>query len=385
MAIIDVNDDRVIEAIKWAKKLGLLIAEPITAPWLNREEWLVKRMDGLGSSEIWALFSDDLDDRRDLYLRKIGAPEPDLAMGPDLERGRVYEDIAAAKYEEKTGRKTIPLPLLLHPSMPWLLTDVDRLILPGTGNGHWYTEEPMILEIKCPRGHVWTRYKRKGLPEKIIWQQTHHAAVTGIKGTAFAAFNAETLEILEWDLDAEPDFIARIENEGEEFWKNNVAVRIEPDVGSVPVNGVAIDTVAGDTVMRDDPEYLKAAATFKDVYPVFKEAETLLKDAKAGLRKLVGKEPGRCEGGGVACNNSLRQGSAKWKDSFEKVADAFPLDSAKLREMLQDGTLRLKNGEVAEIEDRNTIVSSLVLNVDSMKVVGEPTVAFLPRLVREED
>jgi len=391
---VNLEDPRIVEALKWAKKLDLVIVEPITAPWLDRVPWLEARLSGIGSSEIWQLFSDDPDDRLTLYDNKTGNPEPDLVMGPDLERGRVYEDIAAAKYEELTGRKTIPLPLLRHSEFPFLITDVDRLILPGTGTGEWFTAEPMILEIKCPRGHVFTRYKRKGLSDKIIWQQTHHATVTRISGTAFAAFDSETLEILPWDIDAQTDLIARIEIDGEEFWEENVEKRIAPEVGEVPVPGVAIDGIAGDTVTRDDEEYLAAAALFREIHPVFKEAETLMKEAKAAIKKVVGKTPARYEGGGVAVNNYLKEGSVSWKGSFEAVDNAFPLDVKKLRDILRGSGILivLKEGDEpralteGEIEGEiHTITNDCILDLEALTVTGKPSVVCLPRLVREED
>ena len=384
--IAAITEARTKEALVWADRLGLFIPEPITASWIDRAPWLEERLTGIGSSEIFKLFSGDPDLVMGLYLDKTGDPIQDEEDNKDMERGRINEPIAAIKYEELTGRKTIPLPLLRHPRLPWLLTDVDRLILPGSGEGKWLTDVPRVLEIKIPRYHNHSKYKNHGLSDRIIWQQAHHATVTGIMETSFCSFHADSLDIQEWDVDADPSLVKMIEEEGTRFYQEHVEARVPPPLDEVPVNGVVVDTVDGDTTVHTEEEFLEAAFLFREANPIYKESEANRKAAIAKLRSAVGKDNfGRHEGGGVAVTYSLRDGKVNWKDTVDAIADTWPLDSEEFKAAVRDGSIRNEKGEKLSDDEVANFMRTLSLDPYRLKVVGQPSSNFTPRLIREEE
>lgn len=385
-AMTTTEANKIHEAFSVAERFGLYIPEPVTASWLNRPEWLIQRLSGVGSSEVWKLFSEDPDDRTSLYLDKI-AEDPlageDQELSADLERGRLFEPTAAMKYQEKTGRELIELPLLRHPEEPLLLTDVDRLILPGTGLGDYLTDVVAVWEGKVPRWHVMSRYRRHGLPERIIWQGQHHLAVTGFQFCSITIFNADSLSLLEWDIQRDEAMIAAIREEVPKFWAEHIEPHIPPETDEVPVNGVVIPEIEGVVrSMAENEEWLEAAALFREADPLYKEAEGLRKEAVAKLRKIIGKQPGEYEGAGVRGVLSTSAGRLKAGDTLDRIADAWPLDSKEFKKLIRSGELRNDEGRPLTAGDLNELVNRIRLDVYGLKVIGEPSLRFRPSLLR---
>lgn len=375
-------------ALEVAAKFNLYVPEPVTASWLDRKEWLMQRVTGVGSSEVWKLASEDPDDRTSLYLDKI-CEDPlageDVELVADLERGRLFEPTAAMKYMEQTGRELIDLPLLRHPEDFLLLTDVDRLILPGTGQGDYLTPVVGVWEGKVPRWHVMSRYRRHGLPKRIIWQVQHHLAITGFEFCSITVFNADSLSLLEWDIQRDEDMIRFIREEVPRFWAEHVEPRIPPETDEVPVNGVVVPEVEGVVKSLEENEtWLEAAALFREADPLYKEAEGLRKEAVAKLRAIIGSKAGEYEGGGVRGVLSTTPGRVKAGDTLDRIADAWPLDSEQLKKLLKGGELRNDKGKKLSEGDVNELVNRLKLDVYGMKVTGDPGLRFVPRILREE-
>ena len=377
-------------ALKACEEHGLYAPLPATASWHDRKTWLQARQEGIGSSEVWALFSDDPDDRTNLYLSKI-AEDPlanEFTVGtlpPDLERGRLFEPTAAMKYEELTGRELISLPLLRCKEEPLILTDVDRLIVPGTGNEDYKTRVLGMWEGKVPRWHVMSRYRKHGLPDRIIWQTQHHLAVTGAEFCSITIFNADSLSLLEWDLERNADMIAKIREEVPRFWAEHVEPRIPPESDEVPVDGFQVPGMEGAVRVRTDEAWEEASALYREADPLYREAKALREEAVGKLRALVGKEPGEWEGAGVRGILSTSAGRLKAGDTLDRIAEAWPLDSKKFKDMLKDGKLLDVTGEKLGIGDRNALSNELALDVYKLKVMGEPSLRFRPSVLRDED
>lgn len=379
-----------IEALEWADRLGFWLPLPMTAPWIDRDVWLPERMTGIGSSDVALLMSEDPDDRDKLWLQKTGQWEDDLVDSWDLRRGRVLEEIAAAEYERATGRQTIRLPLARHVEAPWLLTDVDRLILPGTGYGAWRTEEARALEIKVVRWHVLKRYRNEGVADRIIWQMAHHSLVTGLPTTGWI-FNADSGVGEPLDFDRRPDLEEAIAEEAARFWHDHVEKRVRPPRDSLPVEGIAVEAEdGGDQILHVEQDWIDAASAYIEAEPLYRAAETAKKEAVDRLRALAGGRIGRHVGAGVSATLSERAGSTKWKETVDAIADAWPIDREKLRARWLSGDVLIRLHRDQEPrppteEEVSNLLNDLNLSVYDFKVVGKGSTAFTPRVLREED
>ena len=375
--------EEVQRSIEVATSFGLYVPEPITASWIDRESWLKAREYGIGSSEVWALFSEDPNDRLALYLRKIGEVDDSPDDNADMERGRLFEPIAAKKYEELTGRKLLELPLIRHPEIEEILTDVDRLILPETGVGSYLTTSVAAWEAKVPRWHVFSKYKRLGLSDRIIWQTQHHLAATGLPFCGFTAFHADSLSLLEWDIERNAGMVDRILEEVPRFWKDHVEARVPPPVDEAPKATVVVPEIGGEATVRTDPEWLEAAAAYREADPLYKEAETLRKEAIARLRKLTSEKPGDYEGGGVAAKLSLSAGRTSWKDTVDRIADAWPLSSQEFKTLVRNGELRNEDGKTLSDGEVSNLMRVLAFDPYALKVEGKASTRFAPRIMKE--
>lgn len=364
------------------------------APYHDREAWLLARQGGIGSSEVWKLFDEEM--RAELYLDKTGDVVDDQEVTADMERGRVYEDIAAERYELLTGRKTRRLPMRVHPDYPWLLTDIDRQILANTGEGQRQDGSPYLvtetgaLEIKCPRWHVISRYKGHGLPDRIIWQVQQHMLVTGYPYCAFAAYDAVGLSILEWDIEADLGMQERILEEAERFWHDHVLERVPPQSDEVPVAGVAIPQIEGEYIIHEDEEWAEAAELFKEVKPMKTETEAAYRAVSARLKKLAAGRYGRHEGAGVSATLTLVDGRVNWKATVDAIDDALPLDKELLKKLLVDEEFihwvveQHSKGMTLSDGTIQNLINSLTLDVRKFTVRSDPSDTFTPRLMRQE-
>ncbi|MFC5431868.1 YqaJ viral recombinase family protein [Paraburkholderia denitrificans] len=144
---------------------------------LSRDDWLTVRKNGIGGSdaaaavglnpymsplELWLIKTE-----RDVNLPR---PDPDDTASPTY-WGTLLEPIVAASYTKQTGNRVRKINAVLqHPTIPWMLANVDREII---GN-----RDIQILECKTAGEHG-ARLWHDGVPEYVQLQVQHQLAVTG--------------------------------------------------------------------------------------------------------------------------------------------------------------------------------------------------------------
>lgn len=188
----------------------------------ERASFLADRMTGIGGSDCASLFNVGWGCRRRLWYSKLETP-PDFPREENdmMALGQVLEPFFLEKYVRETGRKveaTIAIyrrpPLLVHP---------DAFIFPG-GNP---------LSIKSCGRAAFSKYKREGLPEDYILQLQQEMLVLDQPWGAFAIGCRDDGRLLHWDVNANPEIQARIEDKGEHFWMRVVEKsppdRLSPD------------------------------------------------------------------------------------------------------------------------------------------------------------
>lgn len=144
---------------------------------LSREEWLQVRKKGLGSSDAAAAVGlNPYQSQLELWLVKTGRDgnlpkdDPNDETSP-MYWGTLLEPIVAAHYVKRTGNKVRRINAVLqHPSIPWMLANIDREVLGST--------EVSILECKTAGIHG-ARLWKDGVPEYVQLQVQHQLAATG--------------------------------------------------------------------------------------------------------------------------------------------------------------------------------------------------------------
>src|ERR1700722_18401446 len=144
---------------------------------LSRNDWLAVRRTGIGGSDAAAAVGlNPYKSALELWLEKTGRdaglakPDPHDTTEP-LYWGTLLERIVAAAYTQQPGNRVRKVNAVLqHPSIPFMLANLDREIVgvPGV----------QILECKTT-GEFGARLWREDVPEYVVLQVQHQLAVTG--------------------------------------------------------------------------------------------------------------------------------------------------------------------------------------------------------------
>lgn len=185
---------------------------------MSREEWLKARRKGLGGSDISAIAGlNKWKSPVAVYLDKTGQAPEDEA-GEAAYWGNVMEDIVAQEFTKRTGLKVRRRNAILkHPEYPWMLANVDRLLV-GKKEG---------LECKTASEYVKGEWEGEEIPAAYLLQIQHYMAVTGFKAWWIAVliggnkFHYKKIErdeeIIQYLIEIEKD-----------FWLNHVKKRNPP-------------------------------------------------------------------------------------------------------------------------------------------------------------
>lgn len=137
---------------------------------MSREEWLEHRRRGIGGSDAAAIAG--LSRWRSpvaVWLEKTGQIEPE-EPGEAAYWGTVLEDLIAREFSTRTGKKVKRrLAILQHPDYPFMLANVDRLVV----------GEKAGLECKTTGEYRKAEWEDDRIPDEYILQCQHYMAVTG--------------------------------------------------------------------------------------------------------------------------------------------------------------------------------------------------------------
>lgn len=251
---------------------------------ITHEQWLDERRRGIGGSDSPViLLGDDHPFSTPLELWEdkmgIGTPTPE---SPAMKRGKALEDLISREFMDQSGYKVRRVnQILQHPEHPWMLGNIDRLIVGVPGRG------PGILEIKCPGLKTFGKIKREGVPDYYQIQLQHYLAVSGREWGAFAIFNAELWELVWFELNRDDELIEMIIRNGEEFW-NLVQAGVQPESGKGMTN-IDLDPVGGDEnfLILDSDPWERAVREYREAKSLLEETEMLKKEAEERIKNLM--------------------------------------------------------------------------------------------------
>ncbi len=219
-----------------------------------------------------------------LWQQKLGLVVPEVNKA--MLRGTELEPAARAAYENRTGLTMQPLVIVDGVYS----ASLDGLTLAGD----------RLLEIKCPfkgrESTLWQAVQERRLPEYYAWQVQHQLMVT----------RADIADVYVFD--------------GAE----GIVFPVAPDESTWPQIRAAWDAFAKyveekqappltdrDTRIRDDPEWLSAAAAYLEAKRALDSVAKFLDEAKA---KLVGLASHPSEtGNGVTVTRYWKNGTIDYK------------------------------------------------------------------------
>lgn len=219
-----------------------------------------------------------------LWQHKLGLTEPEVT--PAMLRGTELEPAARAAYEARTGLVMQPLVLVEGEYS----ASLDGLTLGGD----------RVLEIKCPfKGRdstLWKTVAEGRLPEHYAWQVQHQLMVTKADVAAVYVFDGE--EGIQLEVTPEPSTWHHIHTAWDMF------MRCVTDAQAPPLTD-------RDTRVRDDPEWLSAAAAYLELKTAHDELSTKVDEVKARLVGLAGHA--KEQGGGVSVTQLWKRGNVEYK------------------------------------------------------------------------
>lgn len=238
---------------------------------LSRDDWLAVRRTGIGGSDAAAAVGlNPYMSPLELWLDKTGRadglprPDPDDTTSPTY-WGTLLEPIVAASYTKQTGNRVRRVNAVLrHPSIPWMLANIDREIVG--------VPTVQILECKTAGEHG-SRLWRDGVPDYVTIQVQHQLAVTG-KSAAHVAvlLCGQALEVHR--IDRDDALIGRLIELEARFWQFVETDTPPPADGSESADRALRHLYPGHGAAIDFSDDACLSSVFADLVSIRAEIET---------------------------------------------------------------------------------------------------------------
>jgi putative phage-type endonuclease len=219
-----------------------------------------------------------------LWQQKLGLAQQELNRA--MLHGTELEPAARAAYERLTGLAMKPLVLVNGEYS----ASLDGFTLAGD----------RMVEIKCPlkgrESSLWKAIEARTLPEHYQWQVQHQLMVT--KADIADVFIFDGSEGVIFPVAPDPDTWPRICSAWDEFSRYVTQAQAPP-------------LTERDTRIREDPEWLEAAAKYIALRTAYDELSARCEEAKARLAVLATHV--REHGGGVLVTRVWKRGSIDYK------------------------------------------------------------------------
>lgn len=239
-----------------------------------------RRREGIGGSDIGAILGlNKYKSAYDVYLSKVEGIDPDLSSNEAVIWGNLYEDPIAARYEQVTGKTTLCTGQTAHKDYPFLIANVDRLIL-GERKG---------LEIKTVGLRSMSQWGENGssiIPQSYYAQIAHYMFVLDYPEWDVAAyFPTQEMRIYTFHRSQEMDDI--ILEKGFLFWKNHVEPKIPPSVDFSDARALEIVkrqySLVSEEVVEFGSELDKWRNTWIEAKQLVKRYQTLADESQAHI------------------------------------------------------------------------------------------------------
>ncbi len=193
---------------------------------MSSEQWIEERRKGIGGSDAAAVAG--LSRYRtpiQVYMEKLGLVDPP-EENEAMYWGKKLEDLVAEEFSVRTGLKVRRKNAILkHPKYPWMLANVDRLIV-GRDEG---------LECKTAGAYKAGEWEGDEIPWEYAIQCYHYMAVTGYSAWWIAVLIGGNRFVYK-RIDRDEEIIANLIKIEADFWQNHVLKQIPPDPDGSPAS-----------------------------------------------------------------------------------------------------------------------------------------------------
>jgi putative phage-type endonuclease len=251
---------------------------------MPRKEWLRARTLGIGGSDVAAIAGlSRWKSRVEVYLEKTGERQPEEQPSEAAYFGTLLEDLVAQEFSRRTGLKVRRRNAILrHPEYPWMIANVDRLIV----------GEEAGLECKTASEYLRDEWAEDRLPDAYMLQVQHYMAVTGYRKWWIAVLiggNRFVHKCVERD-DTIIDYLIQIESD---FWNNHVLKRIPPAFDGSPASTELLSTLyptsRPGTAIELPPDAEMWLERYEEALADEKEAAERKEEAANQLKALLGE------------------------------------------------------------------------------------------------
>ena len=196
---------------------------------LAHDEWLEQRRKGIGGSDVAGILGvSKWSSPIKVYMDKIGELPP-VEDNEAMYWGRVQEEIVAKEFELRSGMKVRRSNVIhQHPKYPWMLANVDRLII-GQKAG---------LECKTASSYLLDAWEGDQVPDAYLLQCMHYMEVLGYDEWWIAALIGGNRFVYK-KIERDQELIDLIVEKEAEFWQR-VENRTPPDFDGSEASGVLL-------------------------------------------------------------------------------------------------------------------------------------------------
>ncbi|MGG1339694.1 lambda-exonuclease family protein [Bacillus toyonensis] len=191
----------------------------ITTEDMAHEQWLEARKAGIGGSDAAAIAGlNKWSSPIGVYYDKTSETVKDQLPSEAAYFGNVLEEIVADEFSKRTNIKVrICNAILQHPEYPWMLANVDRLVV----------GEKVGLECKTASEYLKKEWEGEEIPASYLLQCQHYMAVTGYKAWWIAVLIGGNKFIYK-KIERDEDIIQYLIDIEKDFWLNHVEKGIPP-------------------------------------------------------------------------------------------------------------------------------------------------------------
>ena len=182
---------------------------------MTEQEWLAKRLLGVGGSEIHNVLNEPpYGCALKLFREKRKEPEDyPIDWSGVMRRGQMLEGPVADLYAEETGKTVVQSPHAQSKDRPWEMVSIDRVIFADD-------DQPTgALEVKTMERNGFWAASSKGLPTRFIMQLQWGMMVKGYSWGAFAIFWPDGGKLIHFPMQADPKLHAEMRLAVEKFWR----------------------------------------------------------------------------------------------------------------------------------------------------------------------
>ncbi|PEY43167.1 hypothetical protein CN336_15225 [Bacillus cereus] len=180
---------------------------------MDHDQWLQARAQGIGGSDVSAIAGlNKWKSAVQVFLEKTQAIEKEDIQSEAAYFGNVLEEVVAKEFYKRTDLKVQRRNAILqHPEYPWMLANVDRLIV----------GERVGLECKTASEYLKKEWEDEEVPAAYLLQCQHYMAVTGYEAWWIAVLIGGN-KFVHKKIERDEELIQYLIDIENDFWLNNV-------------------------------------------------------------------------------------------------------------------------------------------------------------------